>query len=497
MIHIWTTLALAIAAAGAGETVVAQNHDHQQQPTPPPPSPQEHDHSKHQKPEQAPASSAPDHTKHRQKPSPKSQGHDHSQHHHEHEHPPASDAADHSQHHGDAHAAHGQAEHSMAAMTGVLGPYPMAREASGTAWQPDSTRHAMGHVMHGDWMLSGHVMLNAVYDWQDGPRGDEKAFLAGMVMGAAQRDFGGGNVLNLRAMLSPDPFMGGRGYPLLLAAGETADGVTHLVDRQHPHDLLMELAASFSHRIDESDSLFLYVGYPGEPAFGPPAFMHRASASDSPEAPITHHWFDSTHITFGVVTAGWVHETWKAEVSLFTGREPDDDRYDFDEATFDSVSLRASWNPNPNWSFQASWADLESPEQLEPDEDQTRWSASAIYNVPLADEGWWATTLIVGERHGDHHGSELALALESAYAPDRDWTFFARAETIETSELGVDDQTVGKIAFGAIRDFYLSDNVKVGVGALYSVNFVGDDLEPSYDGDPDGAMIFLRLAAAT
>jgi hypothetical protein len=398
--------------------------------------------------------------------------------------------------------ASGHPDDHMMDMTGALGFYAMTREASGTSWQPDSTRHVMGHRKHGDWMVMGHIMLNAVYDWQDGPRGDEKAFLAGMLMGVARRDFENGDVLNLRAMLSPDPFMGRSGYPLLLAAGETANGVTPLVDRQHPHDLVMELSASYSHSVGDADSLFLYFGYPGEPAFGPPAFMHRASILDSPEAPITHHWFDSTHIAFGVITAGWIHEAWKAEVSLFTGREPDERRFDFDEATFDSPAIRVSWNPHANWSLQISWADIHSVEQLEPEVDETRWSASAIYNLPLADEGFWATTLIVGARDSTESENQFALALETTYAPDRDWTFFGRGELVESNELGPGgghgpNETVGKISFGAIRDFHVMENVRLGIGGLYSVNFVPDDLEPSYDGDPDGAMVFLRLAAAS
>lgn len=396
---------------------------------------------------------------------------------------------------------HHPADHAMA-MTGALGFYGMTREASGTSWQPDSTKHTMGHVMRGRWVLSGHAMLNAVYDWQDGPRGDEKAFVSGMVMGVARRDFESGDVLNLRAMLSPDPFMGRSGYPLLLAAGETANGVTTLVDRQHPHDLIMELSASYSTSIADADSLFLYVGYPGEPAFGPPAFMHRASVLDSPEAPIAHHWFDSTHIAFGVVTAGWIHENWKVEASLFTGREPDEKRFDFDEPKFDSPSVRVSWNPSANWSLQVSWADLHSVEQLEPEIDETRWSASAIYNLPLGNDGSWATTLIVGARDTTESDSKFALALESAYAPDRAWTFFGRGELIESDELGEGGhhgpaETVAKFSVGLVRDFEVAPNVRLGLGGLYAVNFMPDDLEPSYDGNPDGAMVFLRLVAGT
>lgn len=395
----------------------------------------------------------------------------------------------HAQH--DAHAGHG----AMTSMTGVLGPVPMTREASGTSWQPDATPHHMGHDMAGDWTISAHAILNLVYDWQDGPRGDEKTFVAGMAMVSARRTFGE-DVLNLRAMLSPDALMGKRGYPLLLAAGETADGVTHLVDRQHPHDLFMELSASYSFALGDGEALFLYAGLPGEPAFGPPAFMHRLSAMQSPEAPISHHWLDSTHIAFGVLTAGWIKDTWKLELSAFKGREPDEHRFDIESPKLDSVAARVSWNPTENWSLQVSWADQESVEQLEPLVDETKLSASAIYTVALADEGWWSTTLAWGWKDPSEGDTTNALALETAYAPNPDWTLFARAELVENPELGPTTETVGKLSVGAIRDFPVAENTALGIGALYSVNFIPDALEPSYGGDPDGAMVFVRLTAS-
>ena len=221
-------------------------------------------------------------------------------------------AADHS---GDSSSPH---QHGGAAMKGFLGPYPMNREASGTSWQPDTSPHEGVHATLGEWMVMWHALINGVYDNQGGPRGDQKAFASGMVMGMAQRQLGDGT-LGFRAMLSPDPFMGARGYPLLFAAGETADGRTLLVDRQHPHDLFMELAGTYSYNLSAKSSVFIYAGLPGEPALGPPAFMHRTSGMDNPEAPISHHWLDSTHITFGVVTVGTVIDTWKIEASAFRG----------------------------------------------------------------------------------------------------------------------------------------------------------------------------------
>jgi hypothetical protein len=144
-------------------------------------------------------------------------------------------------------------------MTAALGPYPMTREASGTSWQPDNSEHQGIHVMKGDWMLMFHADLNGVYDKQSGPHGDEKGFVSGMVMAMAKRAFADGDAVQFRAMLSPEPAMGARGYPLLLASGETANGVTQLVDRQHPHDLFMELSASYSHKLTAHDSVFIYV----------------------------------------------------------------------------------------------------------------------------------------------------------------------------------------------------------------------------------------------
>ena len=392
---------------------------------------------------------------------------------------------------------HGQhAAHATNAMQGVLGAYTMNREASGTSWQPDASEHGGVHSQYGQWQIMSHALLNGVYDWQDGPRGDEEAFLAGMLMGAARRDFTNGGSLNLRAMLSPDPFMGKDGYPLLFAAGETADGENTLIDRQHPHDLVMELSASYAQRLSATDSVFAYGGLPGEPAFGPPAFMHRMAAMDSPEAPITHHWFDSTHITFGVVTAGLVHENWKVEASRFRGREPDQDRYDIETGDLDSTALRVSWNPTQNLSLQTSWADIESPEALEPEENEERISASGIYTRRFGNDGWWSATLAYANKDRSDGVSLDAWLGEAALHPNDRWTIFSRGERIETDELEGhhgEAQTVSRLSLGAIRDFRLTENVLFGVGALVQRHFAPDELAPAYGGDPVGAMGFVRL----
>ncbi len=400
----------------------------------------------------------------------------------------------------DAHAGHDMAgmdpgSGAMAnhAMTGALGPYPMSREASGTAWQPDTGRHSGLHLTSGDWTFMVHVQADLIHDWQEGPRGDSKTFVAGMLMGMARRPVGDGT-LQFRAMISPDPLMGKKGYPLLLATGETANGDDPLIDRQHPHDFFMELSASLSQPLSDRTSVFVYGGLPGEPAFGPPAFMHRQSISSSPEAPISHHWLDSTHITFGVLTAGVIHNNFKAEVSRFNAREPDQHRWNIETGPLDSTSVRLSWNPTRTLSLQGSWAHLEEPEQLEPGVNQRRWSASGTYTRPMAD-GWWSTTLAWG-RKGVEGKDYDAFALESSLNW-KDWTLFGRGEMTENNELTADHHgdtfRVGKVSLGLVRDFTVARNLKFGVGGLYAFNFVPDDLEHDYGGDPQGAMGFVRL----
>ena len=383
-----------------------------------------------------------------------------------------------------------------AATTGALGPYSVTREASGTAWQPETSPHGAAHVTAGRWSLMAHASLFAAYDWQDGPRGGDKAFVSGMAMAMARRPLGPGT-LQLRASLSPDPLMGRSGYPLLLAAGETANGRDPLVDRQHPHDLFMELSASYALRLSAGSSLFVYAGLPGEPAFGPPPFMHRLSAMASPEAPISHHWLDSTHISFGVVTAGLVAGDVKLEASRFNGREPDQHRFDIETGPLDSTALRVSWNPAASLSLQASWARLVGPEQLEPGERQTRWSASALYTRPLGQRARWSTTLAWGRRSAGHDDLD-AFMIESAATRGR-WTLFARAERTETEELsGAGGHhgpvfAVGKVSLGALHEFRVAPHVRLGAGGLWAFNFVPGGLEAAYGGDRNGAMAFLRL----
>jgi hypothetical protein len=224
--------------------------------------------------------------------------------------------------------------------------------------------------------------------------------------------------------------------------------------------------------------------------------MHRVSSLDNPMTPLAHHWLDSTHIAFGVATAGLVLDDLKLEVSLFTGREPDQFRFNFDHARFDSTSLRLSWNPSPNWSLQVSHGWIKSPEGLDPDIDERRFTASATYFRQFDFGSLAATAAFGNKRLGDGTDTD-ALLLEGEFKPDEDWTLFARGESIESKELFHDGQIrgAGEFSLGLIRDFRLAEHWKFGVGALHAFNFAPSSPTSSYGGTPRATMAFVRLVA--
>ena len=388
-------------------------------------------------------------------------------------------------------------------MKGMLGGYSMMRDASGTAWQPDSS--PMWAIMgkRGAWSTMVHGYATLVHDDQGGPRGDQKTFVASMFMGMGQRELAGGT-LTLKAMGSLDPLMGKSGYPLLLATGETADGRTELVDRQHPHDAFMELSATYSHPLGRDLSGFVYLGLPGEPALGPATYMHRFSGVANPEAPISHHWLDSTHVTFGVATAGIVYKDLKLEGSVFTGREPDENRWNIERPRMDSWSIRATVNPSSNLSAQVSHGFIKSPEGLHPEENVRRTSASVTWNLPLGDNRNWQSTFAWGRNDpsgGDHGHTTDAFLFDTALQIGR-WTLFGRAENVDKDELFGDEHggdplagrvfNVSKLSLGAYHSIPFG-NVALDLGGLVSRYDLPRDIHPRYGSDPTSLMLFTRL----
>jgi len=383
-------------------------------------------------------------------------------------------------------------------MAGLYGAYDMAREASGTSWQPDSTPMEGVHEMRGPWMGMLHGFIDAIYDDQGGPRGAQQTFSTSMLMLMARRELAEG-ALGLRLMLSADPLMGAGGYPLLFQTGETADGRVPLIDRQHPHNLLMEAAATWSRELSAASSVFVYAGPAGEPALGPTTFMHRLSATDDPVAPLTHHWLDSTHVSYGVVTAGYVIGQFKLDASAFNGREPDQHRYDVELRSLDSYSARLTWNPGADLSMQLSRGHLVVPEQLEPGVDVERTTASVSYNAHAFGQ-WWQTTLAWGRNSPSAGRASSGWLLESAAKLTATQTLFGRVEHVAKDELFLPGAPlyggsfmVNAVSLGYVYDFLQLQSANLGIGGLASTYGFPSALNPVYGYRPTSFMVFLRV----
>ncbi len=384
---------------------------------------------------------------------------------------------------------------------------PMTRMGSGTAWLPDASAMRAWHVMAGSWILMVHGDAFLQFDHQPGPRGADQAGSINWGMLMAMRQVGGGT-LHLHGMVSAEPLtIGARGYPLLLQSGETYRGQP-LHDRQHPHDLFMELSALFERPINHRLGVMAYAAPVGEPAIGPVAYMHRPSALNDPFAPLAHHWTDATHITYGVLTAGLFTGHVKLEATLFNGREPDEARYDFDLHSLDSYGSRLSVNPTPHWALSASYGYLKEPEALHPDENQHRVGASILHTVRLGRRGEWASALIYGaNKHvaaaGGAVGSwEHSLIAEWNLQLDQANSVFGRAEYVRKSgeELSLsgplldEEFDIGSFALGYIREFAGYGGATIGVGVRGALNLMPGALESVYGSrTPVGLAVFLRV----
>lgn len=384
----------------------------------------------------------------------------------------------------------------------MIGPLGMshARMGSGTSWLPDSSPMHANHKMLGDWTVMLHGVAFGMYDDQATPRGASQWGVIDWEMIMAMKRLGTG-LLHLHGMASLEPAtIGSRGYPLLLQTGETYKGKP-LVDRQHPHDFFMELAAMFQQPIDSNLAVSVYGGPVGEPALGPVAFMHRPSAQSDPFATLGHHWQDATHITFGVATAGLYSRRWQLEGSIFNGREPDEDRWDFDFRTLDSYSTRLTVNPTGRWSVAGWYGFLASPEALHPDVSLHRYGASALYSGRGWRGGEWASAAIWGanESGGERENS---FDLESNLEIGAHNSIFGRyeyvlksAEELVVSTAPPNEQfAINSLVGGYIRELFPVRGGTVGAGFRVSVDLIPQSLEPTYGTrTPAGLAVYLRI----
>ena len=383
----------------------------------------------------------------------------------------------------------------------------LGQMGSGTSWQPDTSPMNMMDKISGKWLLMLHYNAVVGVNAQGGPRGITKFESANWFMPIAYRRVGPGT-LQLRGMFSMEPFtFPPGGSPLLFQTGETYKGQP-IIDRQHPHDLFMELSASYIVSLGERTTWFTYFAYPGEPALGPVAFMHRTSASENPAATLGHHLQDSTHISFGVLTTGFTYKWFKLEGSIFNGREPDEDRYDFDAHKWNSRSARLWFAPTKNWAFQISHGFLRSPEASEPDADIRRTTASAQYNRPF-HRGNWSSAFVWGRNHvsspGEVHNLNSYTAESTVNFLDKNY-LYTRLELVDKNELlrpadravlGITQDhpsfRIGGYTFGGARDIWDTNKVSVAIGSDVTFYSKPSILDRLYGNNPVSWKLFMRI----
>ncbi|MDU0369423.1 hypothetical protein ACFPAF_03380 [Hymenobacter endophyticus] len=409
---------------------------------------------------------------------------------------------------------------SMAGMEQMSHAYsrslPMNRNGSGTAWNPDNTPMFMWMHHKGAWMVMNHGAVNVRYTRQNigrgsGQRGGSTFDAPNWFMTMAQRRIGQKGLLNLTAMISLDPLTeGGNGYPLLFQSGEAYKGQP-LVDRQHPHDLFSALSVAYTHAISEDVDVTAYLGYPGEPAIGPVAFMHRISAMPNPDAALGHHWQDATHITFGVATLGVRYKQFRLEGSNFTGREPDEHRYGFDRPRADSWAGRLSWNPTGALALQVSRATIKRPEELHPDEDVKRTTASVIQSSQWGEYRFITSALVWGlnqhvEADGHSHGEASHSVLAETNVQLGKPAVYGRYEFVQKSNeelqiplFGPADEpltaqyNVHALTLGANYRVAQLARTDLTLGAQATVYRPDQDIRYYYGSTPVSAQVYLRL----
>jgi len=398
--------------------------------------------------------------------------------------------------------AHDHQEHSMQSMPGMNmsagAPdwLPSPHSGSGTAWQPASVPAHMWMTSRGNWDLMAHGVVFLSYNHQGGPRGSGKAESVNWAMVMEQHKLGKGTLL-LRQMFSAESLTSPHpGFPQIFQTGETYHGEP-LVDHQHPHNVFAELSAYYTLPINRRISWLLYGGPSAEPALGPVAFMHRASAAELPAAPLSHHLQDSTHTSFGVLTTGVTIARLRFEGSAFNGREPNEERWSIQLAAMDSWSVRASVAPTRNWTAQYSYGRLMHPEALEPGNER-RQSASIEYNRPF-QKGNWATSMIWGRKHKEETGTNLNSYLLESTVNFRSRNYaYTRLELVDKDELFPEAAVhpayrIGAYTFGAVRDVFSSRTGQVGLGADLTFYSKPSTLDSSYGKNPVSFRIFLRF----
>jgi hypothetical protein len=339
------------------------------------------------------------------------------------------------------------------------------------------------------WSADGNVFIG--YNYQVRRFADDYAVESqNWLMGSGDRPLGNGRLI-VRTMISLEPFtIPKSGSPQLFQTGETYQQVP-LVNHQHPHDLVMELGATYRWNRPEATYVF-GADLVGSPTLGPPVFMHRDSARDNPQVPITHHFMDSTHISTGVVRGGVETRGVTIEGSVFRGAEPDENRLNIEQPRLDSWAARIGYRRGP-WSAQVSGGYLKIPEWFEP-YNETRLTASIGFDGMIGSRSL-AATLAWGQNREDvvTNGTSNGFLLEWDLQATRRLILYGRAEIANKELFGLGYHPAGfqhphiyshfdVLTLGAIHDFLTERWARIGIGGDVTLYHMSPDMLPYYEG---------------
>ena len=393
---------------------------------------------------------------------------------------------------GEPPAAHDMAgmEHDMPGMnhhSAPANPDPMAMMES------------MEPTDHWTTMAHGYAFLNA--NRQGGPSGGREFDSQNHFMLMAIKKAAGGKLSLLGTFTLEPATIPPEGSRELFQRGETYHNIL-LIDRQHPHDLFVQLGAAWEKELGSAGKLRLYLAPIGEPALGPVAYPHRLSASENPTAPLSHHNQDSTHIAADVVSAGWKMSIFELEGSAFHGREPDENRWNIEQGRIDSYSGRLWIRPSAEWSFQVSTGHLEHPEKIESG-NQTRSTASIGYQRALPG-GFLAATLIAG-RNQTPDGPEWGNTFEWTWKFAESNFIYGRVESVDRDlyelihkvqrpeDVAPDRTQVQTATLGYVRNFPWLTEAETGLGLDATVYRFTNRLNSVYGEHPVSIHGFLRV----
>jgi hypothetical protein len=351
------------------------------------------------------------------------------------------------------------------------------------------------------WLVMFHGFAFLTFNRQSGPSGGQDFESQNHFMLAALHRLWGGK-LSLLGTFSLEPAtVPQAGSYELFQRGETYNGVL-LVDRQHPHDLFIQLAAQWEKALSDSLRLRFYLAPVGEPALGPIPYPHRLSAAAMPQAPLSHHNQDSTHITYDVITAAADVGVVTLEGSVFHGAEPDENRWNMQAGALDSYSGRLTLSLLPELRVQLSAGHLENPEAIEPG-NQTRYVGALYWQRPTPG-GYVAVSLISGLNETEE-GREWGSLVEGTWKFGGANAVFGRIEAVDRDLYELTHKTqrpegvphvrtrVWAATLGASRDVPLFRGVETSLGAEATLYHFTSRLDTVYDATPFGFQAFLRV----